>query len=71
MSADATPVRPAATDEIIQRCSRGDQTASNTIVRQHHHTQDRTLGIFLALFDSRGTFDQRADSRRSFRTPEL
>ena len=71
MFADAMSVRPAAADEIVQRCLRGDRTAWDAIARQHHQAEDLTHDIVLELVNSRSAFDQRASSRMSFRQPEL
>jgi RNA polymerase sigma-70 factor (ECF subfamily) len=76
MSADYPRAQPAATDELIERCLRGDQTAWESIVRlhwrkvfnvaykfvgKHDEAEDLTQDIFLKLFKSLETFDRRAN----------
>jgi RNA polymerase sigma-70 factor (ECF subfamily) len=75
MSADAPP-QPQPIDEIIQRCLGGDQTAWESIVRQHwrkvfniaykfvgkhDEAEDLTQDVFLKIFKSLNTFDRRAN----------
>ena len=75
--ASRTPLaQPAAPDELIERCLRGDQLAWETIVRQHwrkvfnvaykfvgkhDEAEDLTQDIFLKIFRSLHTFDRRAN----------
>ena len=76
MPADTPLAQPAAPDELIQRCLRGDQLAWETIVRQHwrkvfniaykfvgkhDEAEDLTQDIFLKIFKSLDTFDRRAN----------
>jgi RNA polymerase sigma-70 factor (ECF subfamily) len=76
MPADFSRAQPAATDELIERCLRGDQVAWESIVRQHwrkvfnvaykfvgkhHEAEDLTQDIFLKVFKSLETFDRRAN----------
>src|SRR3954469_11103652 len=76
MSADTPLAQPAAPDELIERCLRGDQLAWETIVRQHwrkvfnvaykfvgKHDEAENLAqdIFLKIFKSLHTFDRRAN----------
>ena len=76
MSAEAFSDQPQATDEIIQRCLEGDQSAWETIVRlhwrrvfniaykfvgRHDLAEDLTQDVFLKLFKSLNTFDRRAN----------
>ena len=76
LPADAFSDPLQATDEIIQRCLDGDQSAWDAIVRQHwrrvfniaykfvgRHDQaeDLTQDVFLKLFKSLNTFDRRAN----------
>src|SRR3954464_7472432 len=76
MSADTPLAQPAAPDELIERCLRGDQLAWETIVRQHwrkgfhaahkfvgkhDEAEDLTQDIFLKIFKSLHTFDRRAN----------
>lgn len=68
--------QPASTDELIQRCFEGDQTAWEAIVGQHRRrvfniayqfvgtpeeAEDLTQEIFLRIFKSLHTFDRRAN----------
>jgi RNA polymerase sigma-70 factor (ECF subfamily) len=65
-----------ATEQLIQRCLRGDQNAWELIVRhywrkvfniaykfvgRHDEAEDLTQDIFLKIFKSLGTFDRRAN----------
>jgi RNA polymerase sigma-70 factor (ECF subfamily) len=79
MSSDApaaTPLAGEATDALIQRCLRGDQSAWDLIVRRHwrkvfnvaykfvgrhHEAEDLAQEIFLKVFKSLSTFDRRAN----------
>jgi RNA polymerase sigma-70 factor, ECF subfamily len=77
MPADFSRAQPAATtDELIERCLRGDQAAWEAIVRQHwrkvfnvaykfvgkhDEAEDLTQDIFLKVFKSLETFDRRAN----------
>ncbi len=76
MPADSSRAQPAATDELIERCLRGDQHAWEAIVRQnwrkvfnvaykfvgkHDEAEDLTQDIFLKVFKSLDTFDRRAN----------
>src|SRR6188472_4159978 len=76
MPADTPLAQPAAPDELIERCLRGDQAAWETIVRQHwrkvfnvaykfvgkhDEAEDLTQDIFLKIFKALGTFDRRAN----------
>src|SRR5574339_160608 len=76
MSVDSPAAQPAAPDELIERCLRGDQVAWETIVRQHwrkvfnvaykfvgkhDEAEDLTQDIFLKIFRSLNTFDRRAN----------
>jgi RNA polymerase sigma-70 factor (ECF subfamily) len=76
MSADYPRAQPAATDELIERCLRGDQVAWESIVRlhwrkvfnvaykfvgKHDEAEDLTQDIFLKVFKSLDTFDRRAN----------
>jgi len=75
MSSDA-PSPQHATDEIIERCLNGDQTAWESIVRlyrrkvfnvaykfvgRHDQAEDLTQDVFLKLYKSLDTFDRRAN----------
>ena len=68
--------QPAAPDELIERCLKGDQLAWEAIVRQHwrkvfnvaykfvakhDEAEDLTQEIFLKVFKSLDTFDRRAN----------
>ena len=74
MSADAAPAH--ATDELIERCLKGDQFAWEAIVRlyrrkvfnvaykfvgRHDQAEDLTQDVFLKLYKSLDTFDRRAN----------
>jgi RNA polymerase sigma-70 factor, ECF subfamily len=76
MPADSPQAQPAAPDELIERCLRGDQLAWEAIVRQHwrkvfnvaykfvgkhDEAEDLTQDIFLKIFKSLNTFDRRAN----------
>ena len=76
MPADFSRAQPAAMDELIERCLRGDQLAWESIVRQHWRkvfnvaykfvgkhdaAEDLTQDIFLKVFKSLETFDRRAN----------
>src|SRR3954470_3577440 len=76
MSADTPLAQPAAPDELIERCLRGDQLAWETIVRQHwrkvfnvahkfvgkhDEAEDLAQDIFLKIFKSLHTFNRRAN----------
>src|SRR5205823_3704211 len=74
MSSD--PVTTPSTDELIERCLRGDQAAWEQIVRQHwrkvfnlaykfvgrhDEAEDLAQDIFLKIFRALHTFDRRAN----------
>ena len=76
MPADTPIAQPAAPDELIERCLRGDQLAWEMIVRQHwrkvfnvaykfvgkhDEAEDLAQDIFLKIFKSLDTFDRRAN----------
>ena len=76
MSADGSSAPPPATDEIIERCLNGDQSAWESIVRmyrrkvfnvaykfvgRHDQAEDLTQDVFLKLYKSLDTFDRRAN----------
>jgi len=76
MSADATSAATHATDELIERCLKGDQSAWEAIVRlyrrkvfnvaykfvgRHDQAEDLTQDVFLKLYKSLDTFDRRAN----------
>src|SRR5688500_13641901 len=76
LMSDASPSAPLAPDEIIERCLNGDQAAWETIVRlywrkvfnvaykfvgRHDMAEDLTQDVFLKLYKSLDTFDQRAN----------
>src|SRR3712207_1024144 len=76
MSADARSPQPQPIDDIIQRCLSGNQAAWETIVRlhwrkvfniaykftgKHDEAEDLTQDVFLKIFKSLNTFDQRAN----------
>jgi RNA polymerase sigma-70 factor (ECF subfamily) len=69
-------VSEPTTDELVERCLRGDQTAWERIVRQywrkvfntayrfvgrHDEAEDLTQDIFLKIFKALHTFDRRAN----------
>src|ERR671912_161806 len=76
MPADTPIAQPAAPDELIERCLRGDQLAWEMIVRQHwrkvfnvaykfvgkhDEAEDLAQDIFLKIFKSLDSFDRRAN----------
>jgi RNA polymerase sigma-70 factor (ECF subfamily) len=79
MSSDApaaTPLAGEATNALIQRCLRGDQSAWDLIVRhhwrkvfnvayrfvgKHDEAEDLAQEIFIKVFKSLSTFDRRAN----------
>src|SRR5213075_2114630 len=76
MSVDSPAAQPATPDSLIERCLSGDQTAWETIVRQHwrkvfnvaykfvgkhDEAEDLTQDIFLKIFKALATFDRRAN----------
>jgi RNA polymerase sigma-70 factor (ECF subfamily) len=76
MPADLPATQQTSIDDLIQRCFEGDQSAWETIVRQHwrrvfnvaykfvgthEESEDLTQEIFLKVFKSLGTFDRRAN----------
>lgn len=76
MSPDFSPAASAQTDDLIERCLAGDQTAWSEIVRtywrrvfnvaykfvgRHDEAEDLTQDIFLKVFRSLHTFDRRAN----------
>src|SRR3954467_1707703 len=76
MPADTPLAQPAAPDELIERCLRGDQLAWERIVRlhwrkvfniaykftgKHDEAEDLTQDVFLKIFKSLDTFDRRAN----------
>jgi RNA polymerase sigma-70 factor (ECF subfamily) len=76
MSADAQSAPTHATDELIERCLKGDQSAWEAIVRlyrrkvfnvaykfvgRHDQAEDLTQDVFLKLYKSLDTFDRRAN----------
>jgi RNA polymerase sigma-70 factor, ECF subfamily len=76
MCATVPPASPSTPDTLIERCLAGDQTAWETIVRQHwrkvfnvaykfvgkhDEAEDLTQDIFLKIFKSLDTFDRRAN----------
>jgi RNA polymerase sigma-70 factor (ECF subfamily) len=76
MPADQPAAQPDAIETLIQRCLQGDQTAWDTIVRQHwrrvfnvaykfvgrhDEAEDLAQDIFLKIFRSLDTFDRRAN----------
>src|SRR5918995_1452182 len=76
MPADTPIAQPAAPDELIERCLRGDQLAWEMIVRQHwrkvfnvaykfvgrhDEAEDLAQDIFLRIFKALHTFDKRAN----------
>jgi len=75
-SPDPPVSTPPTTDELIERCLRGDQAAWDQIVRQHwrkvfnlaykfvgrhDEAEDLTQDIFLKIFRALHTFDRRAN----------
>lgn len=76
MPSDYSPAQPAAPDQLIERCLRGDQQAWEQIVRLHWRkvfnvaykfvgthdaAEDLTQDVFLKIFKSLDTFDRRAN----------
>src|SRR5213075_2732491 len=76
MSVDSPAAQPATPDILIEQCLSGDQSAWDTIVRQHwrkvfnvaykfvgkhDEAEDLTQDIFLKIFKSLDTFDRRAN----------
>jgi RNA polymerase sigma factor (sigma-70 family) len=76
MPADLPATQSASTDELIQRCLEGDQSAWDTLVHQnwrrvfnvaykfvgtHDGAEDLSQEIFLKIFKSLRTFDRRAN----------
>ena len=76
MSSDLPVTAPRNTDELVERCLTGDQTAWEQIVRQHwrkvfnlaykfvgrhDEAEDLTQDIFLKIFRALHTFDRRAN----------
>src|SRR5438132_4119324 len=76
MSTDQPVSTPTTTDELIERCLRGDQAAWEQIVRQHwrkvfnlaykfvgrhDEAEDLAQDIFLKIFRALHTFDRRAN----------
>jgi RNA polymerase sigma-70 factor (ECF subfamily) len=76
MSSDSPGIQPTSTDELIERCLEGDQSAWELIVRQHwrkvfnvaykfvgkhDEAEDLTQDIFFKIFKSLQTFDRRAN----------
>ena len=76
MSSDLPVTTPPNTDELVERCLKGDQTAWEQIVRQHwrkvfnlaykfvgrhDEAEDLTQDIFLKIFKALHTFDRRAN----------
>src|SRR3954452_9472592 len=76
MSVDSPAAQPATPDILIEQCLSGDQSAWDTIVRQHwrkvfnvaykfvgkhDEAEDLTQDIFLKIFKSLNTFDRRAN----------
>src|SRR3954465_2398272 len=76
MSVDSPAAQPATPDILIEQCLSGDQSAWETIVRQHwrkvfnvaykfvgkhDEAEDLTQDIFLKVFKSLDTFDRRAN----------
>jgi RNA polymerase sigma-70 factor (ECF subfamily) len=76
MSSDLPVTAPRNTDELVERCLTGDQTAWEQIVRQHwrkvfnlaykfvgrhDEAEDLTQDIFLKIFKALHTFDRRAN----------
>ena len=76
MSSDLPVTTPPGTDELVERCLKGDQSAWDQIVRQHwrkvfnlaykfvgrhDEAEDLTQDIFLKIFKALHTFDRRAN----------
>jgi RNA polymerase sigma-70 factor, ECF subfamily len=76
MSSDLPVTAPPNTDELVERCLKGDQTAWEQIVKQHwrkvfnlaykfvgrhDEAEDLTQDIFLKIFKALHTFDRRAN----------
>src|SRR5213075_2510907 len=76
MSVDSPAAQPATPDILIEQCLSGDQSAWDTIVRQHwrkvfnvaykfvgkhDEAEDLTQEIFLKVFKALDTFDRRAN----------
>jgi RNA polymerase sigma-70 factor (ECF subfamily) len=76
MSSDLPVTTPPNTDELVERCLKGDQAAWEQIVRQHwrkvfnlaykfvgrhDEAEDLTQDIFLKIFKALHTFDRRAN----------
>src|SRR3954470_4866914 len=76
MSVDSPAAQPATPDILIEQCLSGDQSAWDTIVRQHwrkvfnvaykfvgkhDEPEDLTQDIFLKIFKALNTFDRRAN----------
>src|SRR5262245_10652593 len=76
MSQDQPVASAPTTDELIERCLNGDQTAWEQVVGQywrkvfnvayrfvgrHDEAEDLTQDIFLKIFKALGTFDRRAN----------
>src|SRR5881398_3696705 len=76
MSVDSPAAQPATPDILIEQCLSGDQSAWDTIVRQHwrkvfnvaykfvgkhDEAEDLTQDIFLKIFKALNTFDRRAN----------
>ncbi|MBE3099263.1 MAG: RNA polymerase sigma factor, partial [Planctomycetes bacterium] len=76
MCATVPPASPLTPDTLIERCLAGDQSAWETIVRQHwrkvfnvaykfvgkhDEAEDLAQDIFLKIFKSLDTFDLRAN----------
>src|SRR4051794_29832037 len=76
MSVDSPAAQPATPDILIEQCLSGDQSAWDTIVRQHwrkvfnlaykfvgrhDEAEDLTQDIFLKIFKVLHTFDRRAN----------
>jgi RNA polymerase sigma-70 factor (ECF subfamily) len=76
MSSDLPVTTAPNTDELVERCLKGDQTAWEQIVRQHwrkvfnlaykfvgrhDEAEDLTQDIFLKIFKALRTFDRRAN----------
>jgi len=76
MSSDLPVTAPPNTDELVERCLKGDQAAWEQIVKQHwrkvfnlaykfvgrhDEAEDLTQDIFLKIFKALHTFDRRAN----------